>query len=157
MLARLLLTGLLATTLVFAQRTGGKGGGSRNGPEMPSGNFGATSRLDRIATMLTLNKDQKKDLKTTFDEAQKEAAPLHDQMAKARLAIGEAVAGGKSPDDIAKACAAQAQLDAQMTEIELKAFVKFAGTLEAEQRPRANQLFAMMRGLFAGKNWNEAQ
>jgi hypothetical protein len=155
MFKRLLFTGLLAATLIYAQRGGGKGGGSK-GPDMPTGSFTA-SRLDRISTMLTLNKDQKKDLKTTFDEAQKEATPLHDQLAKARLAVGEAITGGKTPDEIAKAGAAVAQLDAQMVEIEIKAFTKVAFGLEDDQKQRAGQLFSMMRGLFAGKNWNEGQ
>jgi hypothetical protein len=114
-------------------------------------------RLDRISTMLNLSKDQKKDLKTTFDDAQKEAAPLNDQLSKARLVVGEAVAGGKSPDDIAKAGGAVAQLDSSIVEIEMKAFTKFAVTLDNEQKPRAGMLFGMMRGMFAGKNWNEGQ
>ena len=121
------------------------------------GNFGGAGLLDRIATMLNLNKDQKKDLKTTFDDAQKEAASLHDQMSKARLVIAEAVASGQSQDDIAKACAAEAQLEAKMTEIELKTFAKFAIGLEPEQKQKAGALFGMMRGMFAGKNWNESQ
>jgi hypothetical protein len=154
MIKRLLVMGLLSAALIFAQRKGG-GGGSK-GPDVPMGGFTA-SRLDRIATMMNLNKDQKKDLKTTFDDAQKEATPLHDQLAKARLAVGEAVTSGKSQDEIAKAGAAVAQLDAQMVEIEMKAFTKFALGLEPEQKQRAGMLFGMMRGMFAGKNWNESQ
>jgi hypothetical protein len=124
---------------------------------MPTGSFTA-SRLDRISTMLTLNKDQKKDLKTTFDEAQKEAMPLHDQLSKARLAVGEAVAGGKSGDDVAKAGATVGELEAQMVGIEIRAFMKAMDGLENDQKQRAGQmLFPMMRGLFAGKNWNEGQ
>jgi hypothetical protein len=155
MTKRLLIMGLLTAALVVAQ--GKKGGGGSKGPDIPMGSFTA-SRLDRIATMLTLNKDQKKDLKTTFDEAQKAALPLHDQMSKARLAVGEAITGGKSPDDIAKLGAAAGELDAQMAEIEIKAFMKVMGGLEKDQQQRAGQmLFPMMRGLFAGKNWNEGQ
>jgi hypothetical protein len=158
MIRRLLLTALLSATLIYAQRGGGGGrGGGNRGPDVPMGSFSA-SRLDRIATALSLDKDRKKDLKTTFDEAQKEAMPLHDQLSKARLAVGEAVAGGKSQDDIAKAGAAVGQLEAQMAEIEIKAFLKVLDGLENDQKQRAVQmLFPMMRGLFAGKNWNEAQ
>jgi hypothetical protein len=154
MFKRILFMGLLTAALIFAQ--GKKGGGGSKGPDIPMGGFTAT-RLDRISTMLNLNKDQKKDLKTTFDDAQKEALPLHDPLSKARLAVGEAVAGGKSQDEIAKAGAAVAQLDAQMVEIELKAFSKFALTLDNDQKQRAGMLFGMMRGMFAGKNWNEGQ
>ena len=155
MLGRILLTGLLAATMIFAQ--GKKGGGGGRGPNLPDGNFGATSRLDRISDALKLSKDQKKDLKTTFDDAQKEATPVHDQLSKARTVIADAVAAGKSQDDIAKACAAEAQLEAQMVGIEMRAFTKFATGLEADQRTRAPMLFQMMHGLFNGKNWNEAQ
>jgi hypothetical protein len=155
MFKRLVLTGLLAATFLFAQRS--KGGGGSKGPDMPMGSM-VVSRLDRITTMLTLNKDQKKDLKATFDDAQKEALPLHDQLAKARLAVGEAVTSGKSADDIAKAGTVTGLLEAQMVEIELKAFMKVMNGLEDDQKQRAGQmLFPMMRGMFAGKNWNESQ
>lgn len=152
MFARILLAGLLAATLVFAQ--GKKGGGSR-GPDLPAGSFGAVNKLDRISEMLKLTKDQKKDLKTTFDDAQKEATPVHDQISKARLSIAEAVTAGKNQDDIAKACAAEAQLEAEMTGIELRAFSRFALTLQDDQKPRAAALFQMMRGMFSNKNWND--
>jgi Spy/CpxP family protein refolding chaperone len=156
MLKRILFLSLLATSLIFAQGKKG-GGGGRGGPDIPMGSF-TTSRIDRLATQLNLNKDQKKDLKTVFDDAQKEAIPLHDQLAKARLAVGEAVTAGKSPDDVAKVCASVAELDAQMTEIELKALTKAVAILPDESKQRgAQMLFGMTRGLFAGKNWNEGQ
>jgi len=151
MLSRILLTGLLMSTLMFAQ--GKKGGGSR-GPDMPNVGTAGSTRLDRISELLKLSKDQKKDLKATFDDSQKEATPIHDQMAKSRQAIGDAIAAGKSQDEIAKAVAAEAQLEAQMTEIELRAFAKFALTLDDQQKQRAGNLFQMMRGMFNGKNWN---
>jgi len=155
MARRILLIGFLAATLVFAQGKKG-GGGSRGGPDIPQGSF-TQSRLDRISTMLNLDKDQKKNLKTAFDEAQKEASALHDPMTKARLAVGEAVTSGKSQDEIANACKSAAQLDTQMTEIELKAFATVFTGLDDSQKKGAPQLFLMMRGMFAGKNWNDAQ
>jgi hypothetical protein len=151
MTGRILFTGLLAATLMFAQ--GKKGGGSRS-PDVP--NIGpSTNRLDRISEMLKLTKDQKKDLKATFDDAQKEATPVHEQITKARLDIGEAVAGGKSQDDIANACKAEGQLEAQMTAIELRAFAKVALGLDEEQKQHAAQLYQAMHGMFNGKNWME--
>jgi Spy/CpxP family protein refolding chaperone len=152
-----LLAGIMATTLTFAQRGGGGGKGGGKGPDIPMGSFSA-SRLDRLATQLNLNKDQKKDLKQVFDDAQKDATPLHDQLAKARMAVGEAVTSGKSPDDVAKVCAAVADLDAQMTQIELNALLKAVAILPDEQKQKgAQMLFQTTRGLFAGKNWNESQ
>jgi hypothetical protein len=152
MSGRILLTGLLAATLMFAQ---GKKGSSR-GPDLPNVSFGG-NRLDRISEVLKLTKDQKKDLKATFDDAQKEAIPVHDQMTKARLEIGEAITGGKSQDDIAKACTAESQLEAQMAAIELRAFAKVALGLDGDQKQHAGTLFQMMRGMFSGKNWMEMQ
>jgi hypothetical protein len=155
MLARILLAGLLASTMMLAQ--GKKGGGGSKGPDMGGASFNTVSRLDRITEILKLNKDQRKDLKATFDDAQKDATPVRDELAKSRLAIGEAVAGGKTPDDIAKVCAVEAQAESQMLEIELRAFTKVALALDADQKQRAAGLFQMMRGMFSGKNWNELQ
>jgi len=157
MLRRIFVIGFFASALVFAQggRGGGGGGGGRGGGlEIPSGGFGPVNKLDRINDMLKLTRDQRKELKQTFDEAQKEAAPLHEQIVKARLALGEAVAQGKSQDEITKAANEEAALEVQMTMIELRAFSKFATGLEPDQQQRAGMLFQMMRGMFSGKNWN---
>src|SRR5262249_18503997 len=106
MARRLLVVGLMITAAAFAQR-GGRGGGGGGG-NAPNIGFGAKSKFDSISEMLALNKDQKKDFKQTFDDAQKEAAPVHDQMSKARAAIAEAVAAGKSQDEIGRAVNAEA-------------------------------------------------
>jgi len=154
MLGRIVMVGLVGAVLMFAQRGGGGGGGGgRGGGMVPPGSFGPINKLDRISDMLKLSKDQKKDLKQIFDDAQKEAVPVHEQISKARLAVGEAVAAGKQ-DDVAKAVDAEATLEAQMTVLELKAFSKFATTLEPDQQQRAGALFQMMRGMFSNKNWN---
>src|SRR5438132_13880119 len=104
MTRRILVIGVLAAAAAFAQRGGGGGGGrgGGGGSSAPNIGFGAGSKLDRIEAMLKLSKDQKKTLKQTFDDAQKEATPVHEQLNKARLAIGEAVAAGKSQEEIAK-------------------------------------------------------
>src|ERR1700694_1444992 len=99
MLYKLILTGILASTLMFAQRGGGggdAGGGRGGGANLPNMPFSGGTRLDRTAAELKLTKDQKKELKANFDEAQKEATPIHDQLMKSRDAIAEAVAAGKS-------------------------------------------------------------
>ena len=97
MLRRILVIGFFASAMVFAQGgRGGGGGGRGGGMDIPAGSFGPINKLDRINDMLKLSKDQKKELKQTFDEAQKEAAPLHEQILKARMALGEAVAAAKA-------------------------------------------------------------
>jgi len=148
------MLGLAAAAVAFAQRGGGGGGGRGGGSLAPNIGFGPTSKLDRITQGLKLSKEQKKDLKETFDEAQKEAAPVHEQILKARLEIGEAVAAGKPGDEITKDVNAEGALEAQMAAIELKAFTKFAGSLDPEQQQRAGMLFIMMPGIFSNKNWN---
>jgi hypothetical protein len=152
MLTRILLAGILASTLVLAQRSGGSGRGE--GANMPTMSYTAT-RLDRLSDALKLSRDQKRDVKTAMDDAQKEAAPVHEQMTKSRLAIAEAIAAGKSQEEIDKACRGEAELDTQMTSIELHAFAKVVTLLEPEQRQRGvPMVFAMVRGVFNGKNWN---
>ena len=160
MLARFLAVGFLACTLVVAQRGGGvggsKGGGGNNIPNM---SFGAGSRLDRLADTLKLNKDQKKDIKATMDDAQKEATPLHEQMTKSRLAIAEAVAAAKPKDEIEKAVMGEAELETQMTSLELHAFAKSLSFLEDDQKKAGGtmMLYTLVRGAFLGKNWNADQ
>ena len=155
MLHKILLAGLLASTLAFAQRGGGGGGGrGGGGSTMPNVGFGTAAPFDRISDSLKLSKDQKKDFKSAMDEAQKEATPVHEQIVKNRLAIAEAVASGKSQEDLIKA---EGVLEAQMTEIELRAFSKINATLEEEQKPRARMLFMMLPGIFSKKSWNATE
>jgi len=158
MFFRLLLTGILAVSLASAQRGGGGRGGGGRGGGMEGGGLtmGPASKFDTISEMLKLNKDQKKALKTTFDESQKEAAPIRDQIAKARLAIGEAVQSGKNEEEIKKLTSSLGALEAQMAEIELKAFTQVYKSLDKEQMTGARGFFPMMKGIFSGKNWNSA-
>ena len=154
---RILLAGLLASTLVFAQRGGGGGGSRGGGSNMPYMGSAGT-RLDRLSDALKLSKDQKKDVKAAMDEAQKEATPIHDQMTKTHLSIAEAIAAGKSQEEVDKAVKSQAELETQMTSIELHAFAKVVSFLEVDQKQRGvPMVFAMVRGAFNGKNWNSDQ
>jgi hypothetical protein len=86
MIPRILAIGVLIAAVAFAQRGGGGGGGSKGGGmSTPNIGFAGASKLDRIEAMLKLDKDQKKTLKQTFDDAQKEATPVHDQLNKLTL------------------------------------------------------------------------
>jgi len=155
MLTRILLTGLLASTMMFAQRGGGGGNRGGGGMNMGGGGFSAGTRLDRMSEALKLTKDQKKDVKEFMDEAQKEASPIHEQITKSHLTIGEAVAAGKPQEEIDKAVRSEAELETQMASIELHAFAKVVASLEVEQKQRGvPMVFAMVRGAFNGKNWN---
>ena len=149
MLSRILLAGLVASTLVFAQR----GGGGRGGSNM-SGGVGET-RMDRLTSALKLSKDQRKGIKAAMDDAQKEATPIYEQLPKSHLAIAEAIAAGKSQEEVDKAVHHHAELETQIASIELHAFAKAVVFLEPDQKQRGIPLFfAMVRGVFSGKNWN---
>src|ERR1039457_6089326 len=160
MLSRILLVGLLASTLALAQRGGGGGGGGGSrggGGGMPGMGFGGT-RLDRLSEALKLSKDQKKDVKAAMDDAQKEATPIHDQMAKNHMAIAEAIAGGKSKEEVDKAILSEAELETKMTSLELHTFAKVVSFLEVDQKQQGvPMVFAMLKGAFNGKNWNSDQ
>ena len=155
MFLRILLIGVLAVTLASAQRGGG-GGRGRGGGGMEGGGFpmGGQSKLDRMSDALKLNKDQKKELKTALDDGQKEANPIREQLAKARLALGEAIQSSKGDEEVKKLTASVAALESQMAEIEAKAIAKAFKSLEREQ---ASGLFPMIRGIFNNKNWNTTQ
>ena len=150
MLSRILLTGLVASTLVFAQW----GGGGRGASKMPNMSSDET-RMDRLTSALKLSKDQRREVKAAMDDAQKEAAPIYAQLPKSHLAIAEAIAAGKSPEEVDKAVHRHAELQTQVASIELHAFAKAVVLLEPDQKQRGIPLvFAMVRGAFAGKNWN---
>ena len=152
MFFRLLLTGILAATLASAQRGGGGRSGASNAPVM-MGN--QSDKLTILSDNLKLTKDQKKLVRTVLDEGQKEAAPLRDQVAKGRQAIGEAVSAGKTQNEIDQLVQSHAAIESQMAGIEIRAFVKIYRELDKDQQTRAQILFQMMNGMFKGKNWND--
>ena len=156
---KLLLAGILAAALASAQRGGGmgmggdEGGGS--GVERGGMMAGARSRMDIWSETLRLNRDQRKTLKSAMDEGQKEAAPVKEQILKARTVLADATAAGKGREEIEKAAAAVAAAEWRMQQIELGAFVKIYQWLDKEQLPKVRTVFAMMGGIFMGKSWNE--
>jgi len=136
-------------------RGGGGGDEGMRGGDMGSMQMPHTvSRMDQISEALKLNKEQKKEVKTILDDAQKEANPVRDQLLKSELAIGDAIQGGRSGDDLKPLIAGEAALQAQMAGIELSAFAKIYKLLEKEQTAQTRTVFGMMKGMFSGKNWN---
>ncbi len=156
MIRNILLIAMLVSGGAFAQRGGGGGRGGNMGAAMPMSMM-SQSRLDRFATTLDLSKDQKKEVKSMMDESQKEASPLREQLSKSRLAIGEAVHAGKTGADLDAVLKANADIEAQMAAIEARAFAKLFASLEKEQQAKVGPVFAMMKGIFAGKNWNNPE
>jgi Spy/CpxP family protein refolding chaperone len=172
MVRAFLLTSLLFTTMAFAQGGGGMGGGGMGG--MGGGGMGEgggggragglsvpnigpsrMSRLDTMSGILKLTKDQKKEVKSIMEDGQKEAAPLRDELTRSREQIAEAVASGKSQDEINQAVKSYAELEGRMARIELDAFAKVYKLLDSEQQSKSAPVFQMMAGIFNNKNWNE--
>jgi Spy/CpxP family protein refolding chaperone len=151
MWTKLLIVGIAVSTLAFAQGKGSKGGGSGGGGGMMQQ---SVNRMDQFTQILKLDKDEKKQVKSIMDDAQKDAAPVRDQMEKGRLAVAEAVAGGKQ-DDIDGAVKSYAGAETQMAGIEMNAFAKIYKVLDKDQQQKAPQVYAMMPGIFKGKNWTE--
>jgi hypothetical protein len=156
MLIRLLLTTLLIAGMASAQRGGGGGRGGM-GNNMPMAGAARVNRLDLMGQVLNLTKDQKKDVKTIMDDGQKEAAPLRDQLAKSRAEVAAAIQAGKGQDAVDQAIKAYADVQTQMTAVEMKAFAGIYKDLDSGQQQQANRLFAMMNGVFKGKSWMDIE
>jgi Spy/CpxP family protein refolding chaperone len=151
MVKKILLITLAVSTLALAQ--GKKGGGGGGGGSMPMMG-GSTNRMETFTTILKLDKDEKKQVKTIMDDAQKEAMPVRDQMEKGRLAIAQAVAAGKQ-EDVDAAVKTYAAAETQMAGIEMNAFAKVYQALDKEQQAKSPAIFNMFPGIFKGKNWTE--
>jgi LTXXQ motif family protein len=154
MMIRLFVIAALLTGIATAQR-----GGSRNnsGANLPPMGQSRVNRLDMLGQMLNLTKDQKKDVKTILDDGQKEAAPLRDQLAKSRAQVAAAIQAGKSQEEVNHAINAYADVQTQMTAVEMKAFAGIYKDLDSAQQQQAPRLFAIMGGIFKGKNWMEVE
>ncbi len=151
MLKRILIVTLAVASVALAQgKKGGGGGGGGQAPMMGA----SVSKMDMFTQILKLDKDEKKQVKTVMDEAQKEAMPVRDQMEKGRLAIATAVAANKQ-DDVDAAIKTYATAETQMAGLEMGAFAKIYQALDKEQQAKSPQVFAMFPGIFKGKNWNE--
>jgi Spy/CpxP family protein refolding chaperone len=155
---KLIAIGILTVALATAQRGGGGGGGRGGGggggsmPMMPA----ARSHLELMTDELKLSKEQKKEVKTLMDEAQKEAVPLKEQLAKSRAQLAAAIEAGKQ-EDIDKAIQGYSELEAQMATLEMKAFSGIYKMLDGDQRGRSRGVFVMMPGIFKAKSWVDAE
>jgi hypothetical protein len=158
MTMRFLAVGFLVAAMAVtasAQRGGG-GRTSGMGDNMQVGSAPRMNRLDMLEKALSLNKDQRKDVKNVMDEAQKEAAPLHEQLVKGRAEVAAAVESGKA-DGVDQAVKSYAELQTKMAAIELKAFAQIFKGLDSDQQQKTRDVFPMMGGVFNGKNWMEVQ
>jgi len=164
MLNRILVVSLLCASLVLAQGGGrGGGNGARGGGPSGPGGMGfpmgpPLNKLDSIALVLSLNKEQKKTVRTILDDGAKQAAPLRDQFNKGRIALGEAIMAKKSEDELKQVVKTSSSLSAQLSQIEIKAFARIFGALDETQRKNMSGLgrvLELVNGIYHGKNWNE--
>jgi hypothetical protein len=156
---RFLSVGFLAAAMAVTASAQRGGGGSRNsgmGDNMQMGSAPRLNRMDMLEKALSLNKDQRKDVKNIMDESQKEATPLREQMVKGRADVAAAVESGKA-DGLDQAVKSYADLETKMATIELKAFAQIFKLLDSDQQAKTRDVFPMMSGVFNGKNWTEVQ
>jgi Spy/CpxP family protein refolding chaperone len=154
---RLLLAGCAAVLLTasaptVAQRGGGGGGGGGEGAIVME-----FSRLETLVQGFKLTKDQKAKTKAVIDDAHMSAAPIREQMAKARAAIAAAIQTGRGPSDVEGAVKDYATQVTAMTEVETKALANVMKVFTAEQRANAAGIqaaFFMFRGIFIDKKWD---
>jgi Spy/CpxP family protein refolding chaperone len=106
----------------------------------------------------TLTKDQKKAIKTLFDDAYKTAEPVRDALAKAHASLGAAIQAKKDQTEIDAAIKSYAEQAAAMTSIEIKALADMLKTLTEQQRSNnaaVSRAFFLMRGAFLEKKWDD--
>jgi len=165
MFRKLLLAGILAAAMAFAQSgmggmgqsgMGGMGGGRQRGGDMNGmenmGNMSRTRRqtkAEQIADKLKLNKDQKDQFESILSAGREKAAPIREQMDKQRAQIAGAMIGGKPAEEVDKLIADFTGLAAQMTAVETEAYSKIWAMLKPNQQSKAPQAFELMAGIFA--------
>ena len=136
-----------------ALQRGGAGGARAGGGAMMM----PTDRESVLTAILFLKGDQKKSFKSVMDEAYKNAAPVRDELAKARKVIGELIDQDAPSESLSQAAEPYGAQAAAMTAAEMTALAQVLALLSEEQRPNTgtiNTSASLMRGAFIGKKWN---
>ena len=161
MIGRWLLSGVLVTTLAYAQRGGGGdmgeseggiGGGRGGGMSGMGGGMGGMRRLSKLEMFeekLKLNKEQREEVQTAYSATMEKSAPLREIITKGRQVIANAILAGKS-DDVNKMFGEYATVCAQMTAAEAEFFSKVYAMLKPNQQSKAPAAFELVDGMFAG-------
>jgi hypothetical protein len=156
---KLFFAGLLTAGLAVAQGYGGRGRGDGAGDIDPrAGGPPSTNRFENIANSLNLNKDQRKTVHTILDDGAKEAAPIRDRMSKSRITVGEAIVANKSEEELKQVAKAASDLNAQLSQIEIRTFAKTFAALDDTQKKDMRGLgraLFLMNGMYHIKNWTE--
>src|SRR5262245_26443991 len=151
MAAAVVLGLLAAASPGSAQGRGGRGG---RGGGQPGGGPDVRSRMELFTDALSLTGDQKDVVKNKLDAAHKTAAPIRDELAKARAALAAAAA---TNGDIAAASQAYAERSSAMAELEMRTLADILASVTPEQKKQGTAAtFYLMRGIFLDeKKWNE--
>jgi len=162
MYVKLLLIGALAAGMVCAQDQGGGGGGGGGrgggggGSSLPMAGGGGQSPLERMTTLCKLKKDQIKQFSAILDAASKSAVDLRKQIPASRLALESAAQAGKSPDELKKLEEANGLAEAQMAQIEAKAYADLRKLLDEDTiKAAGGRVYGMLSGMFMKKSWND--
>ena len=147
---------IVASSLALGHGSVAAQRGSRGGPI--GGAVVTVTRLTIFTSLLQLDDAQKKRVKQILDAEYKAAAPIRDQLAKARTTIGQAIQAEAEAADVDRAVAAYSEPVTAMALAEVKATARLLEVLTPEQRDynkRSIQTIAsMMRGAFVGKKWD---
>jgi hypothetical protein len=158
MIRKLIVASLLCATLALAQGGKGSRNSSKMGDNMGAAPMGPPTRFEDIAGALNLNRDQRKTARTILEDGAKEAAPLRDQLSKSRVSVGEAVTANKGMDDLKQIAKTSSELAVQISQLEIKAFVKIFGLLDDTQKQDMRGLgraLSLANEMYHIKNWND--
>jgi len=149
MVGRVLLAGLLAIGLLFAQGKG-KSRDSGSTGDVPMPRAQAKSIPDEIADKLKLNKEQKDEVLNILNAASESAGQIARELANGRVQIVQAMVQGQdNSDDYKKLTAAYTAALARMDSLEATTYSKIYGLLKPNQQKNAEQVFAeVMPGMF---------
>jgi Spy/CpxP family protein refolding chaperone len=127
---------LLSVGMMFAQAA----------PAGPAAKF--ANHLDRIAVILSLNDDQKTQVKTIFENSLTQAKTLFPQMQQNRQALEQLVKTGPTgaafDTQLQTLANTQASLTSQLTIIHVKAMSQVWNLLNPDQQQKAAQLLELL-------------
>ncbi|MBI4903700.1 MAG: Spy/CpxP family protein refolding chaperone [Acidobacteria bacterium] len=143
-----MLNRLLTSVVLAALAVPGSAGAQRpDGPPDPQQR--QAFLMDIMGTQLNLNKDQRGQLQGILDRAREAATPLHEQVAKSREAIRNAIRDGKSGAALDPYHKQLGHQFAQLMAIESKAYAELFAILTPEQKASADVGYNMLGMLLA--------
>jgi Spy/CpxP family protein refolding chaperone len=131
--------GLLLSATLLAQGRGRPGSGEAK-----------QSRIDFLATVLSLTEDQKLQATAIFEAAEQASAPLRESLSQQRQALNDAAKSNAADAQIDELAAPLGSLSGQIAAIQTKAFRQSYALLSEEQRQKLDELKTVGRGMRMG-------